>query len=388
MAIIETGDLLLPYGSPIEQGQVLTSDGLGSWEWRNQQVGRNAIIGGDFTVNPWQRGTSFTAISLDEYSADRWYSYKSNDAVVDILKTADAPTAAEAGVFTQHCLHADVTTFDNSISTSQYEAIAQKIEGLNVARFGFGQSGTRYVTLSFYHKHTKTGTNCVSFQNQAANRSYIAEYTQSVSDTWEKAIITIPVDTTGTWLYTNDIGLRVHFVLAVGTSLQTTTNSWQSVNALASSSQVNNLDSTSNNFKIALVQLEAGQVATPFDALQQDVGKVLAQCQRYLWRMESADADYIVAGGFAGSTITGLFTLDYPVTMRSEPTLSVSNVADFDLSDGNSNFNTTSIAMSSVANKKHSALITATTSGLTQFRPYALRFDGGGTRYMSFDAEL
>jgi hypothetical protein len=319
MAIIETGDLLLPYGSPIEQGQVLTSDGLGSWEWRNQQVGRNAIIGGDFTVNPWQRGTSFTAISLDEYSADRWYSYKSNDAVVDILKTADAPTAAEAGVFTQHCLHADVTTFDNSISTSQYEAIAQKIEGLNVARFGFGQSGTRYVTLSFYHKHTKTGTNCVSFQNQAANRSYIAEYTQSVSDTWEKAIITIPVDTTGTWLYTNDIGLRVHFVLAVGTSLQTTTNSWQSVNALASSSQVNNLDSTSNNFKIALVQLEAGDVSTQFDALQQDVGHVLAQCQRYY---QQYDGVFYIGGGVFISTTIVRATGILPVTMRSSPSIS------------------------------------------------------------------
>jgi hypothetical protein len=386
MAIIETGDLLLPYGSPIEQGQVLTSDGLGSWEWRNQQVGRNAIIGGDFTVNPWQRGTSFTAISLDEYSADRWYSYKSNDAVVDILKTADAPTAAEAGVFTQHCLHADVTTFDNSISTSQYEAIAQKIEGLNVARFGFGQSGTRYVTLSFYHKHTKTGTNCVSFQNQAANRSYIAEYTQSVSDTWEKAIITIPVDTTGTWLYTNDIGLRVHFVLAVGTSLQTTTNSWQSVNALASSSQVNNLDSTSNNFKIALVQLEAGDVSTQFDALQQDVGKVLSQCLRYYNRETSADLESIVIGQCA-STTAAHFNYKHPVRMRSDPTLEVSNVADFEVNEAGANASTTNLTLNTT-NQYSSRLSATVASGLVAGNAAELFYDGGGTRYFALDAEL
>ena len=35
---------------------------------------RNLITGGDFTTNPWQRGTSFAAVANGTYTADRWRS--------------------------------------------------------------------------------------------------------------------------------------------------------------------------------------------------------------------------------------------------------------------------------------------------------------------------
>jgi hypothetical protein len=81
---------------------------------------RNKIIGGDFTTNPWQRGTTFTSAANGAYFADRFTAQIAGGGVVDILKTADAPTAAEAGVYTQHCLHVDVTTADTSIAAGDY----------------------------------------------------------------------------------------------------------------------------------------------------------------------------------------------------------------------------------------------------------------------------
>lgn len=264
---------------------------------------RNKLIGGNFSTNPWQRGTTITAPTNGQYTADRFRVNYSTTAVVNVLKTADAPTAAQAGVYTQHCLHVDVTTADASLAAGDNFVVRQLIEGLNAASFGFGQAGTRYVTLSFWHKHTKTGVHCVSFSNSASNRSYVAEYTQDVSDTWEEATITIPVDTTGTWLYDTGIGLVIDWCLAAGTTFQGTANTWTAGLILATSSQVNNLDSTSNNFKIVLTQLEIGDIKTGFET--QDVGTVLQQCQRYYEKSYNLD---IVPGSVSSSgevNITG-----------------------------------------------------------------------------------
>jgi hypothetical protein len=240
---------------------------------------KNKIIGGDFTTNPWQRGTAFTALVSAAYGPDRFAASFSSDAVVDWLKTADAPTAAEAGVYATHCLHLDVTTADAAIAAGQYYFVHHKIEGLNAATFGFGQAGTRYVTLSFWHKHTKIGVYSVCVRNNAANRSYVAEYTQDVTDTWERASVTVPVDTSGTWLYDSGIGINLFFSLACGTTFQAAAGAWNAGNFLASPNQVNALDSTANNFKIDLIQLESGSAATGFDACS--VGEVLSLCRRY-----------------------------------------------------------------------------------------------------------
>jgi hypothetical protein len=281
---------------------------------------KNKIIGGNFSTNPWQRGTSFTAPATASYSADRWIYGFSSGGVVNILKTTDAPTATQAGLFTQHCLHIDVTTADVSIGAGEFAVIQHRIEGLNAASFGFGQSGTRSITLSFWHKHTKTGTHCVSFRNSGNDRSYVAEYTQDVSDTWEQAVVTLSVDTTGTWLYDTGMGLNVSFCLAAGSTFQTSANTWTTGSFLATANQVNNLDSTANNFKIALVQLEAGSTATAFEA--RSVGQELALCQRYY---QSQATLQINAYQAAGNNYR--IPIQLPVVMRASPTVSFTNTS-------------------------------------------------------------
>jgi hypothetical protein len=300
----------------------------------NNFAGRNKIIGGDFTTNPWQRGTSFSAIAHAAYSADRWVVGYTTSAAQTASKAADAPTAAQAGTFTQNCLSLAVTTADTSIAAGDYMILVQVIEGLNAASFGFGQAGTRYVTLSFWVKGTKTGIHCVQVANSAGNRSYVAEYTINSTNTWEYKTITIPVDTTGTWLYDTGIGLNVRFVLMSGTTHHTSSpNTWIAGNPLATSNQVNALDSTSNTFKIALVQLEAGSVATTFDA--RSVGTELALCQRYLPAYNSS-GDGTGFEGFAIGQVTGTTAGEvnyyFLVEPRVKPTgITVNDVARFQI---------------------------------------------------------
>lgn len=239
--------------------------------------GKNALINGDFQV--WQRGTSFAAVASGAYTADRWVPAYTMAGVVTVERSTDVPTAAERGSYSPYSLKVDVTTADASIAASDVFVLYHKIEGNNAYRYGFGQAGTRYVTLSFWVKSTKTGTFCVSFANSAKNRSYVAEYTVSVTDTWEYKTVTIPVDTTGTWLYDSGIGIHVAFTLMCGTDFHGTVNTWSAANDLSTASQVNALDSTANNFFLADVQFEAGSVATQYEYV--NYGDLLQRCLRY-----------------------------------------------------------------------------------------------------------
>jgi hypothetical protein len=287
---------------------------------------RNKIIGGDFSTNPWQRGTSFPAVT-NAYTADRWGVSHTSGAVISVNKGASVPSPEQAGIYVSSSISIPVGVADTSIASGEFALLQQKIEGYNISPFGFGKSGTRYVTLSFWHGHVKSGTYYVSFSNSDASRSYVAPYTQSVSDTWEYSSISIPVDTSGTWDYTNGVGLNIRFVIATGSTYITTANSWQSGNYLAASNQVNGLDSTSNNFRLALVQLESGDVATPFEirSFQQE----LQLCQRYYEKSYDVDtppgtisnsgiiATYSGATGIGGVRIS----FQYKQTKRASATV-------------------------------------------------------------------
>ena len=315
-------------GELVQDSSVIAEDGAqfninlvatGGSSWAR----KNAIIGGDFSTNPWQRGTSFTSVASAAYTADRWSWGTIGTGVADITQSADAPTVAQAGRLTNHCLMIDCTTADASIAAGDAYHLVQIIEGYN-----FLPLAQKAMVLSFWHKHTKTGTYCISVRNTGQDRSYVAEYTQAVTDTWELATITITAaPSAGTWNYTNGIGLRVSFSVAMGSNFHTTADSWQTGTYLSTANQVNGMDSTDNNFRIALVQLEAGSVATEFES--RAVQEELALCQRYYNKTynQGVDPATVTDTGAIGGTATGTAagTVDssyrFPVSMRVAPTI-------------------------------------------------------------------
>lgn len=317
---------------------------------------KNFIIGGNFDTNPWQRGTSFTDPASNSYTADRFVRIKNNDGAVNYLKTTDAPTVAQSGIFTQFCLHSDVTTADGTIAAGQYELIRQYIEGYNAAEFL-----QKPFTLSFWVKSTKTGIFCVSFNNSGQDRSYIAEYTINTTDTWEYKTITVPASpSAGTWDYTNGIGLGIDWTIAAGTDFHGTANAWTAQAArFCTVNQVNGLDSDSNNFKLALIQLTQGSQVYPF--IPRTLNEELALCQRYFWKsfqQGTTPAQNVgVTGCITWSPAVGAGSptlpphVMFPVVMRATPTMtyfnpSAANAQARDISGALDGANTTTYQVS------------------------------------------
>jgi hypothetical protein len=282
---------------------------------------KNAIINGDFNV--WQRGTSFAAAGNGAYSADRWLYGFSGAMVHTLSRSTDVPTVAEAGRLFNYSLLVDCTTADASIAAGDYTFMDHRVEGYNWLPLA-----QRIVTLSFWVKGTKTGIYCVGLVNSGANRSCVKEYTINTTATWEKKTLTFPVSpSAGTWDYTTGLGIAVRFAIATGSTYQTTADAYQTGNFFATSNQVNATDSTSNDFRLCGVQLEAGSVATELE--QRTFPEELALCQRYHWEWQASAASNLVGFGQAYSATTSQVGLFFPVEMRAIPTFTLSTATDF-----------------------------------------------------------
>jgi hypothetical protein len=226
------------------------------------------------------------------------------------LTSLNTSTDAPAG-FT-NSIYAETTTASGPAS---YHGIVQQIEGNNISDLGFGTAWAKPVVVSFWVKSTKTGIANFSFANNGNLRTYTTTYTIDVANTWEKKIIYINGDTSGTWLTTNGMGLRLWWDLGSTTSYNTTVNTWVGTDSIRTSSQTHNLTATLNaRLYLTGVQLEQNLQPTPFE--QRPIGVELALCQRYYQREN--DAAIVMLVDQAGSPGTGRYVaIQFPVYMRT-----------------------------------------------------------------------
>ena len=121
-------------------------------------------------------------------------------------------------------------------------------------------------------------------------------YTINSANTWEKKTITFAGDTTGAFDNDNAVSLYLHFWLAAGTDFTSGTLAYFLVSRVKRNravGQVNLADSTSNEWYITGVQLEAGEVASDFEFLPVDVN--LQRCQGISYS-EAGDTHHFVNG--------------------------------------------------------------------------------------------
>ena len=291
------------------------------------QSNRNLIINGAMQVA--QRGTSAVAAGAGTYpSIDRFKAWENTDGAF----TVEQSTTAPAGFTTS--FKAQVTTADTSLAAAQYAQISQQIEAQNLQYLEYGTSGAKTLTLSFHVRSSKTGSYSITiYKDDATSYLFSKSYTIDSADTWEKKTITITPDSNikaagGAIANDNGIGFYVFWNLAAGTNYDDATdNTWSSnTSHYNTNSQVNWMDNTSNNFYITGVQLEIGDLASPFE--HEDIGTTLAKCQRYYFQYgpHASGATFRHFNPAYTDNAYCSAVQSFPVEMRATPTVAYSAI--------------------------------------------------------------
>jgi hypothetical protein len=339
----------------------------------------NRFINGAMVIA--QRGTTFSGLSDDggQYTLDRWRWSENGtmDGAQSVTQDSSAPTGFNYSLKVQ-------TTTAKAVGTSLSTRIEQAIEGFNTSDLAWGTANAKTVTLSFWVRSSLTGTFGGAFRNSADDRSYPFSYTISVADTWEYKTVTVAGDTTGTWVgATNGTGIRINFSLGAGSNLSGTANIWAAAGYQSVTGAVSVLGTLNATWYVTGCQLEVGSTATSFD--YRSIGTELALCQRYFTKYTgdtTGNTGYAI--GYQTSTTVSVFSLNFPVTMRSEPTCSLSNVF---ITDGiNYDANVTLLGID--AGFTSGRVIVSTSAVGAQFRPCSVLGNTNTTNFITLSSEL
>ena len=287
---------------------------------------RNKIINGDFTIH--QRGGTI-ASSSGNYTLDRWRTYRAGDSSGGFSvqqSTSSYPQTNISGVIDNFKASALITvTSAGSAAANNNCKFQQRIEGSNVYDLAFGTVAAKKVTVSFYVKCSLTGDFGVALVNESHNRSNVQLYTVNSASTWERKILTFVGDTSGTWVTNTGIGLQLMFDMGSGSDKHTSSlNTWVSGEKHGTSSSVKLIHTNGATMQYAGVQLEAGEIATPFE--HHSYADELIRCQRYYFKITADDNDSVFLGySTNGSSFYG--EVPFPTSMRSMPTFTGSNTA-------------------------------------------------------------
>lgn len=339
---------------------------------------KNRIINGAMVISQYN-GTSSITPTNATYPIDRWRAYCSQASKFTTQQTTTAPAG-----FNNSLLITSSSAY--SVGSTDIFSMQQFIEGYNIADLGWGTANAKTVTLSFQVQSSLTGTFGGAIQNDGQNRSYPFTYTISSANTWTTISVTIPGDTTGTWLTTNGRGIAVWFGLGCGSSVSGTAGSWAGAGYYSATGATSVVGTNGATFYITGVQLEVGSTATSFD--YRPYGTELALCQRYFqknfFNTGGANSSPISGTGNAYSTTAAYVPVIFLQTMRATPTLDRVGCRMYEPSNGGGTIS----AMTLLGAGNISTLLDITSSSLTANRPYWVAPNTVATDYISFSAEL
>jgi len=271
---------------------------------------RNRIINGDMRIDQRNAGASVTP-NLLAYPVDRTFGFGSVTGKFSCQQNSGSVTPPSG--FTNYIGAVSLSAY--SVPSGEQYIFGQPIEGLNVADLGWGAAGAQSVTLSFWVRSSLTGTFGGALQNSAFDRSYPFSYTIGAANTWEQKAITIPGDTSGTWLKTNGVGIRLGFSLGAGSTMSGTAGAWAGANYVSATGATSVVGTNGATWMLTGVQLEAGSIATPFE--RRSYGQELALCQRYYFALPATIGGAVNPTGSAAQVST---SVQWPVFMRATPT--------------------------------------------------------------------
>lgn len=316
---------------------------------------------GNRLINPLFRvdieGNASVGATNDDHVVEGW-RFKNN---TDCSPYVTRVTGDSVSYALQCSTDADA---DAAIAAGQYTYWQTAIEGYDFADALWGTADAKNVILKVRIRAPTTGTYCIAVQNSAQNRSYVFEVS-CTANTWVDVEETIPGDTSGTWLKTNGIGLRVFCAIAAGSTYQTTADTWAAGNYFATANQANGVGSVDNIYRIEDPILSVGY-SIPTEVIPDSVE--YARCNRY--------AELVGAGasGFYHTATDVQLGLPYKVPKRtSSPTITITDTAPTVYRSGGTDAGTSSTIQASNGDEFGGRVRIDGFSGLTSSEPCILQ---------------
>ena len=277
---------------------------------------RNLIINGDMNIA--QRSTSTSSYSGISYSTvDRFKTVFEYGTYTVSRESLSSGAAYNAGFRT--AFKALVTSTASPGAAGEQVTFEQRIEGQMCQALKKGTSNAESLTLSFWVRSSKTGTNLqVNLRDNDNDRIIGATYDINTADTWEKKTITFAGDTSGALDNDNALSLMLEWWLDGGSNYSggSVPTSWQAKDNTDRNVTNFDLAGGTDDWWITGVQLEAGTTASDFEFLPYDVN--FSRCARYYYETPISFAGYAASASLtAGNT----FPVMHPTIMRATPSV-------------------------------------------------------------------
>jgi hypothetical protein len=271
---------------------------------------RNLIINGAMQVA--QRGTSSSSGGYS--TVDRYYHNLSGGT--STMTREEATFGQEVDGKFKYWVKLNTTVGNN------FCGIQQRVEDVRSLREG-------KATLSFWVKGTNpaSGQYLVQLQRLPAGASGSTldiplNDTYTVSSTWTRKVFTFDVPALGTSV-TETANSLLYITLGAQEGTDTSTDAWE--------------------LNITGVQLEVGDTATPFE--HRSYGDELARCQRYYYHFSpSTNMPF-----FQYQANFRAVMMNFPVTMRASPSLTIDGYFNETNIDGSSTSPTSAYAWRSIS---------------------------------------
>jgi hypothetical protein len=302
----------------------------------------NVVLNGNFDVNQAQGTYSGLTGTSATRTFDSWAVFTHGSMSVTQAQNSGA-ALSPLNIYNPYITNSGritVQTAESSLASADYTIVTNNMEGYLIEPLQ-----GRPLSLQFWVRSTNTGQFYVTLRNSNNSASYIAGYTINSANVWQQVLIqNIPAipSGTGTWNFTNGLGLQLVWALGLGASSQTTSGNvgvWGTTTAYGTSSQVNVVGNTSNTWEVTGVQLEAGAVCTPLNYIT--FAEQLLRVQRYYFKTY----DYATAPGAATSNGECFFYVPatsvcmgyLPFATRLRTAATVSNATIYDSVSGTIN---------------------------------------------------
>ena len=351
---------------------------------------RNIIQNGKFQVDRRHGFASHTVSSGSGFFADRWGFYTNSGAFTEYNATSEVVNDGPDG-FDKSMKWTTTSVTGSGVPATGEVIFRQPVEGYNIAHVNYGSANARDLILSFYVKSSIAGNYGFTAQytdSGGTNRYIQRSYTVSAANTWERVTVTIPKNTANVMQQkTTGAGLRLNWDLGEGSSYSSAASTtWGTTYTNGLTSGVKIAEVNGATWQITGVQLEVGNVVTPFEHLS--YAEELAICQRYFQKITTdAGFDYGALSVAVGTSSRYYMPFPLKTEMRVDPTLSFSNVGHFRITLQHSSSDAcTALQINYNHNERPMLGCTAGSNNTGAVRMFG--FNGNASAYIALDAEI